>query len=47
MVVSGLPERTNNHAVEIIDMAFDMLAAIATLKNPATGESMMIRIGES
>lgn len=45
MVVSGLPERTNNHAHNIVDMAFDMLNAIATLPNPATGEPMKIRVG--
>ena len=45
MVVSGLPERTERHALEILEMAFDMLAAISTLRNPATGETMMIRIG--
>jgi class 3 adenylate cyclase len=45
MVVSGLPERTDNHATEVMEMAFDMLAAISTLRNPATGEAMMIRIG--
>ena len=47
MVVSGLPERTNNHALEIVEMAFDMLNAIATLPNPATGEPMKIRVGNS
>lgn len=45
MVVSGLPERTNNHAYEIIEYAFDMLNAIATIPNPATGEPMRIRVG--
>lgn len=45
MVVSGLPERTNNHAVEIVEYAFDMLNAIATIPNPATGEPMRIRVG--
>lgn len=45
MVVSGLPEKTNNHAQNIVDMAFDMLNAIATLPNPATGEPMKIRVG--
>jgi hypothetical protein len=45
MVVSGLPEKTDNHAIEIIEMGFDMLAAISTLRNPATGETMMIRLG--
>ena len=28
MVASGLPEKTSDHAVEIIDMAFDMLNGI-------------------
>jgi hypothetical protein len=47
MVVSGLPERNPNHANEIMQMGFDMLAAIATLKNPLTKSfDMMIRIGE-
>lgn len=45
MVVSGLPEKTSNHAQNIVDMAFDMLNAIATLPNPATGEPMKIRVG--
>lgn len=45
MVVSGLPEKTNNHAHSIVDMAFDMLNSIATLPNPATGEPMNIRVG--
>ena len=45
MVVSGLPERTKNHGVEIVEMAFDMLNAIASLPNPATGEPMRIRVG--
>jgi guanylate cyclase len=45
MVVSGLPEKTNSHATEIIDMAFDMLANISTLINPATKETMKIRVG--
>jgi hypothetical protein len=45
MVVSGLPEKTNNHAVEIIEMGFDMLDAISTLLNPGTSEPMKIRVG--
>ena len=45
MVVSGLPEKTHNHAHSIVDMAFDMLNGIATLPNPATGEPMNIRVG--
>lgn len=45
MVVSGLPERTNKHAEEIIEMGFDMLNGISTLENPATLEPMKIRVG--
>ena len=37
MVVSGLPERNENHANEIVEMGFDMLNAISTIINPATG----------
>ncbi len=46
MVVSGLPEKTNNHAYEIIEMAFDMLNAISTLLNPVNMEPMRIRVGK-
>ena len=46
MVVSGLPERSNNHATEIIEMGFDMLIAISTLLNPATSKPLMIRVGK-
>ena len=46
MVVSGLPERTDNHAAEIVDMAFDMLDNITTLNNPVTKEPMKIRVGK-
>jgi class 3 adenylate cyclase len=28
MIASGLPEKTSEHAVEIIEMAFDMLNCI-------------------
>ena len=45
MVVSGLPERTDHHAVEIVDMAFDMLDNIATLLNPTNKVPMKIRVG--
>ena len=46
MVVSGLPERTDNHASEIVEMAFDMLDNITTLNNPVTKEPMKIRVGK-
>ncbi len=34
-----------NHAVEIIDMAFDMLDSIVTVTNPTNNEKLKIRIG--
>jgi hypothetical protein len=45
MIVSGAPERTADHALEILEMAFDMLSQINTLRNPSSGKPMMIRIG--
>ncbi len=45
MIVSGAPERTPNHASEILDMAIDMVDLINTFKNPASGKPMAIRIG--
>ena len=46
MVVSGAPERTPNHALEILEMGFDMLNQINSLRNPITGKPMAIRIGQ-
>jgi hypothetical protein len=46
MIVSGAPERTPNHANEILEMAFDMLALINTLRDPISGKPMKIRIGK-
>ena len=45
MIVSGAPERTPDHAIEILEMALDMLEHINSLRNPATGKAMRIRIG--
>jgi hypothetical protein len=45
MIVSGVPERFPGHALEIIELGFAMLNEISTLKNPANGKQMMIRIG--
>ena len=45
MIVSGAPERSPDHAIEILEMALEMMEEINTLKNPATGKTMMIRIG--
>ena len=46
MVVSGLPERTDHHATEIVDMAFDMFDNISTQLNPTTKVPMKIRVGK-
>ncbi len=37
MVVSGLPEKTDNHAVEIVEYGFDMFNAISLMANPSSG----------
>ena len=52
MVVSGLPwlskstGETDKHAIQIVEMAFDMLDNIATLINPTNKMPMKIRVGE-
>ena len=46
MIVSGAPERTPDHAIEILNMAFEMLEQINSLRNPVTGKAMMVRIGK-
>jgi hypothetical protein len=45
MVVSGVPERITNHAIETIEMGTDMIAEISTLRNPINGKPVMIRVG--
>ena len=45
MIVSGAPNRTSNHACEIIEMSIDMLSLSNTLRDPVTGKPIMIRIG--
>lgn len=37
MVVSGAPEKEDNHAEKVCDMALDMVDAITDLKDPSTG----------
>ena len=37
MVVSGAPEKENNHAQKVCDMALDMIEAIRYVKDPSTG----------
>lgn len=39
MVVSGAPEKEDNHAEKVCDMALDMVDAITDLKDPSTGKS--------
>lgn len=38
MVVSGAPEKDQNHAEKVCDMALDMVEAITDLKDPSTGQ---------
>ncbi|XP_070565560.1 soluble guanylate cyclase 88E-like [Ptychodera flava] len=45
MVVSGAPTKTKYHAENITDMAFDMVECMRGQKDPASGDSMKIRIG--
>ncbi len=58
MVVSGLPwlkcslndtlsKQAGQHACEIVEMAFDMLDNIVTLKNPINQSPMKIRVGNN
>lgn len=45
MVVSGAPEKDQNHAEKVCDMALDMVEAITDLKDPSTGTHLRIRVG--
>ncbi|CAH0721164.1 unnamed protein product, partial [Brenthis ino] len=45
MVVSGAPEKEDNHAEKVCDMALDMVEAITDLKDPSTGSHLSIRVG--
>lgn len=42
MVVSGAPEKDQNHAEKVCDMALDMVEAITDLKDPSTGQFICI-----
>jgi guanylate cyclase, other len=44
-VVSGAPEKEQNHAEKVCDMALDMIEAITDLKDPSTGQHLKIRVG--
>lgn len=46
MVVSGAPESEPKHADKICQMALDMVVVIGDLKDPSTGNSLKIRVGE-
>lgn len=45
MVVAGAPEICPDHSARILDMALDMINAVVDLRDPSTGGSMKIRIG--
>lgn len=42
MVVSGAPEKEDNHAEKVCDMALDMVDAITDLKDPSTGNIIVL-----
>lgn len=46
MVVSGAPEITVYHALNICNMALDMIASMVELSDPSTGGHMRIRVGK-
>lgn len=43
--MSGAPEKDQNHAEKVCDMALDMIEAITDLKDPSTGQHLKIRVG--
>ena len=45
LIVAGVPIKSNNHAVKICDMAFDMMDGIRMLRDPGTGKNIEMRIG--
>merc|ERR550534_694939 len=45
LIVAGCPVKASNHALKICDMAFDMMDGITMLKDPGTGENILMRIG--
>lgn len=46
MVVSGAPEITMYHALNICNMALDMISSMVELSDPSTGGHMRIRVGK-
>merc|ERR1719495_2026850 len=45
LIVAGIPVKAANHALKIVDMAFDMMDGIAMLVDPGTGKGIEMRIG--
>lgn len=45
LIVAGCPIKASNHALKICDMAFDMMDGITMLKDPGTGDNILMRIG--
>ncbi|KAK7488571.1 hypothetical protein BaRGS_00020188, partial [Batillaria attramentaria] len=45
MVVSGVPERTKDHAQKVARFAMDIVGQAAQVPSPATGKPLQIRVG--
>ncbi|XP_025108472.1 guanylate cyclase soluble subunit beta-2-like isoform X2 [Pomacea canaliculata] len=45
MVVSGVPERTKDHAQRVARFAIDIVGEAAQVTSPATGKPLQIRVG--
>ena len=46
MAVAGAPTPSEYHALNMCNMALDMLLAMSNLKDPSSQDSMRIRVGE-
>ena len=47
MAVAGAPTPSEYHALNMCNMALDMLLAMSNLKDPSSQDSMRIRVGKS
>ena len=45
MLVSGAPQRREDHAQEMAGMALNMLQEMKNIQNPATKENLQLQIG--
>jgi guanylate cyclase len=46
MVASGLePKATSTHANDMIELAIEMMRSVASLRNPANGQPILVKIG--